>query len=173
MSELSEFFFTAPQSAVRLQVLEISHPSFSQTYRVVRNMVGTIQVRHENNDVFTYTHFPMVVNEIGSDNSLDQEIEVTLGDLGRVLPQELDRVNNDNAADIKPVLVYREYVTTNFHSASGQFRDPVRGPFTLEINTIAFNKQGATFVAKPPAFNKTRTGEYYTVERFPMLRGFL
>lgn len=179
MSALSDFFFKAPPAAVRLQLLEISHPRFSQTFKVVRNFVSAIYVQHEDTQIVQYQHFPLRISEVGSDNSLDQEIQVTLGDLGQVLPVELDNVNIANAMQTKPVLKYREYLSNSYVMAvtSGLnqplYINPVRGPFTLEVNSIAFNKQGAVFTAKPPAFNRVRTGEYYTVERFPMLRGFL
>jgi hypothetical protein len=51
--------------------------------------------------------------------------------------------------------------------------EPMFGPFTMQINSIAFNKSGCTFTAKPKAFNRARTGEIYDIGRFPMLAGFL
>jgi hypothetical protein len=50
---------------------------------------------------------------------------------------------------------------------------PIFGPLTLEVTNVSFNKQGAVFTAKPKSFNMAKTGEFYTVERFPMLAGFL
>ncbi len=180
MSLLSEYFFKSQTAVTRFQLLEISHPNFTQTFRVLRNKgLGDIHVLHEDSAAVVYSHFPMKIDEMGADNSLDQEIQVTLGDLGQVLPFELEQVTIANAMNTKPVLVYREYLSDSFVEVTIggipviQYVNPVRGPFTLEINSIAFNKQGAVFSAKPPAFNKVRTGEYYTVERLPMLRGFL
>lgn len=178
MSLLTDFFFKSPQAVIRFQLLEISHPNFSQTFRVIRNAVSSpITVLHEDSAIVTYTHYPLKISEIGSDNSLDQEMQITLGDLGQVLPTELDNVNAANHMLVKPVLKYREYLSNSYVMVGSpprpQYVNPIRGPFTLEINAIAFNKQGAVFTAKPPVFNQVRTGEYYTVERFPMLRGFL
>lgn len=167
MSELSEFFFTAPPAVVRLQLLEISHPNFSASYKVVRNAVGGVAVIHEDaSGPHTYDYFPMEIRTMGSTGSMDQELEVTLGDLGEILPQELDNVREANGMQTKPTVIYREY-------SSADLLEPLFGPFTLLVNSIAFNKTGCIFTAKPVAFNRGRTGEVYDVGRFPMLRGFV
>jgi hypothetical protein len=169
MSDLTEFFFTAPPVVVRLLLLEITHPNFSTSYKVVQNAaVGTtISVTHEDaTGPHVYTHFPMEIRTMGSSGSMDQELEVTLADLGEILPQELDNVREANGMQIKPTVIYREY-------SSADLLEPLFGPFTLFVNSIAFNKTGCIFTAKPVAFNRGRTGEVYDVGRFPMLRGFV
>lgn len=110
MSELSDFFFTSPPAAVRFQLLEIYHPSFSTTYRLVRNATGGVYVEHENEEFPTfYQYIPMRLEEIGSDNSMDQSLEVTIGDLGELIPTELELASSANTLHIKPTLTYREY----------------------------------------------------------------
>lgn len=114
MSALSEYFFKAPPAAVRLQLLEISHPNID-TFRVVRNNIkGPINVKHEDDEVVEYEHYPLRIEEIGSDNSLDQEIRITLGDLGQILPTQLDLISEANNMNTKPVLKYREYLSNSY-----------------------------------------------------------
>lgn len=167
MSDLSEFFFSSSPAVVRLQLLEISHPSFSTTYRVVRNAVGGVSVTHEGPaGPFAYTHYPMKIRVVGSGNDLDQSVEVSFGDLGQTLPNEIASAMEENTMHTKPTMVYREYRSDDLDA-------PLGTPLTLQITTIVFNRTGATFEAKPPAFNRTRTGELYTIAKFPMLRGFV
>lgn len=165
---LTEYFFASPPAVVKYQLFEISHPNFSSTFRIIRNAVygGEIDVTHEGPDgPYTYTHYPVEIKTMGSTGNMDQEMEITFGDLGTILPLQLDQIKEANGMQTKPTIVYREY-------SSEDLNEPMFGPFTLSINNIAFNKTGAIFTAKPIAFNRGRTGEVYDVGRFPMLRGF-
>jgi len=115
MSALTDFFFKSKPAVVRLQCLEIHHPNFSQTYRFVRNAVGGIYVYHEDSVVPQfYSHIPMKLEEIGSKNNLDQELEVTIGDVGSILPAELDNIRTANNMQVKPTLTYREYTSDDY-----------------------------------------------------------
>lgn len=176
MSALSEFLLGESDVVRQLQLIEISHPDFSATYRMVRNHPGPIKVMHEDDTgPHTYQYVPMQIKMAGATADLDQVIEVTMGDLGTILPYELELIDIANGMQIKPSVVYREYLTNNFAMVSGEpiYQEPVYGPFNMELNGITFNKTGCVFTAKPPQFNKGKTGEVYDVSRFPMLAGFL
>lgn len=167
MSTLTEYFFAAGPAESRYQLLEISHPDFDTTFRVVRNQTKNLIVTHEDaTGPFEYVYMPMEIKTMGSSGNLDQSIEITFGDLGTILSRQLENVLRNNGMQTKPQVVYREY-------SSLDLTEPLFGPFTLSINTIAFNKLGASFSAKPIAFNRGRTGEVYDIGRFPMLRGFV
>jgi len=97
---------------------------------------------------------------------LDQSFTFTLGDLGELLPKELDAVASANGFSEKPRVVYRTY-------RSDDLTKPLFGPILLEVESFAFNREGASFTAKAPSLNINKTGEVYRLERFPMLRGFL
>ena len=175
-SALSEFFFAESQAVRQLQLLEITHPDFTSPYRLVRNAPGGIKAIHEDdNGPYLYQYVPMQIKQLGASSDLDQSIEVTFGDLGTLLPIELEQVMEANGMQTKPTVIYREYITSDIAMIDGEpvLTDPVYGPFTLEVNSIAFNKTGCVFTAKPPQMNKGRTGEVYDVARFPMLAGFL
>jgi hypothetical protein len=110
MSALTDFFFEESPAAVRLQLLEIYHPSFSRTYRLVRNQSEGVYVQHEDEEFPTfYQYIPIRLEEIGSDNSMDQSLEVTIGDVGELIPLEIELANSANKMNIKPILTYREY----------------------------------------------------------------
>lgn len=117
----------------------------------------------------------MIIKTLGATNSLDQSMEITLGDVGQIISTEMSLIAAENGFQTKPELIYREYRSDEFTMVDefAVYTGPMFGPFTLEISALAFSKQGAVFTAKPPQFNRTRTGEIYDVGRFPMLAGFV
>lgn len=166
MSALSEFYLHSLSSVVQLELLEISHPSFSQTYYLVRNIADGVTVTLETGEVQFFQYFPLRISSIGLHDDLDQGFRIDLGDLGEVLPGELDNIALDGTFDIKPTVKYRTY-------RSDDLTEPLVGPLTLQVKDIAFTKQGASFEIAAPSLNLNKTGELYKIDRFPMLRGFL
>ena len=166
MSNYAEFFLKSKSSVVQLETLEISHPNFTKIYRVVRNAVEGVTVKLENGTNAVFTYYPLQIENAGVRDDLDQSIKINLGDLGEVLPKELDEVSSKGGFGIKPIVVYRTY-------RSDDLSRPLFGPVTLEVSTFAFNREGSTFEAKAPSLNINKTGEIYSLDRFPMLRGFL
>lgn len=162
----AEFFLNSRSSVVQLELMEISHPNFTKVYRVVRNAVKGITVTLETSASATFDYYPMRIENNGSKDDLDQSLTITLGDLGEVLPKELDSVASADGFSVKPVVTYRTY-------RSDDLTSPLFGPVILEVESFAFNREGSTFTAKAPSLNINKTGELYKLERFPMLRGFL
>lgn len=161
------YFLNSKSSVAQLETIEISHPAFSQTYRIVRNAAAGVAVTLENGSSATFDYYPMKLSPQHARDDLDHSISVTFGDLGEILPLELDRVMNYPAGmDIKPVVKYRVYRSDDLSS-------PLYGPLVLEVEAFTFNKEGSTFEAKAPSINLTRTGEVYSLTRFPALKGFL
>lgn len=166
MSRYAEFFLKSKSSVVQLETLEISHPNFTKTYRIVRNAVEGVTVALENGSSATFEYYPLQIENAGVRDDLDQSIKINLGDLGEVLPKELDEVSSNDGFGIKPIVIYRTY-------RSDDLTRPLFGPVMLEVSTFAFNREGSTFEAKAPSLNINKTGEIYSLDRFPMLRGFL
>ena len=166
MATYSEFFLNSKSSVVQLELLEISHPDFTKVYRVVRNAVQGVTVTLETGASAAFDYYPLRIENNGSRDDLDQSFTITLGDLGEVLPVELDSVADADGFSVKPVVTYRTY-------RSDDLSRPLFGPVLLEVESFAFNREGSTFTAKAPSLNINKTGEIYTLERFPMLRGFL
>ena len=108
----------------------------------------------------------MKITKNGSVGDLDYGLQIEFGDLGGNLQLELDLVAANNGFDTKPVCKMRGY-------RSDDLSKPIHGPLTLEVNELAFNKDGAQFDAVAPYQNQSSTGRLYTLNQFPMLRGFL
>lgn len=162
----SEFFLGSSSSVVQLELLEISHPNFTQTYRKVRNHKDGVTVTLETSSQATFDYYPMRVTGVGLRENLDYGIRVDLGDLGEILPEELDNVSSNDGFDTKPTVIYRTY-------RSDDLTSPLFGPIVLKVSSFNFNREGSTFEARAPALNINKTGEVYATDRFPMLRGFL
>lgn len=166
MSKYSEFFLNSAASVVKLETLEISHPNFTRVYRIVRNAVAGITARIETGEEVDFEYLPMRITSTGASDDLDNGVRVDLGDLGEILPVELDRVAASSGFSVKPVVKYREY-------RSDDLINVLNGPVVLEVRTFSFKREGSSFEAKAPSLNINKTGELYTFDRFPMLRGFL
>lgn len=166
MSRYTEFFLNSKSSVVQLELLEISHPNFTKIYRVVRNAVEGVTVTLETGQSAQFDYYPLKISAIGARDNLDQALTINLGDLGDVLPKELDEVSSASGFGIKPTVVYRTY-------RSDDLLRPLFGPVLLEVESFAFNREGSTFEAKAPSLNINKTGERYKLDRFPMLRGYL
>lgn len=166
MSNYSAFFLNTPSSVVQLELLEISHPSFTKVYRIVRNAINGVTVTLEDSSVHTFDYYPLQITPTTASDDLDQALKIDLGDLGQVLPTELDAVAAAANFKVKPTCKYRAY-------RSDDLTAPLLGPLSFVISEISFTKQGASFNAGAPKLNISSTGEIYSMDRFPGLRGFI
>lgn len=167
MSEYSEFFLGSSSHVVQLELIDITHPNFTRPYYCVRNALSGVTVTLEGAlGTRAYEYYPMRVRSLGARNDLDAGFQIDVGDLGTVLPLEMDALTAVDGFATRPTVVYRTY-------RSDDLTAPLFGPLTLEVVSFSFTEEGATFEAKAPMVNNNRTGELYKLDRFPMLRGFL
>lgn len=166
MSAYSEFFLNSPSSVVQLELLEVTHPDFTQAYRIVRNAVDGVTVTLETAASATFDYYPLRITPVGIRDTLDFGLRIDLGDLGEVLPVEIDAVTDAEGFGVKPTVIYRTY-------RSDDLSTPLFGPLTLRVTSFSFTREGATFEAQAPSISVSTTGELYKLDRFPMLRGFL
>ena len=167
MTTLTDFYLGARSSVTLWETLEVSHPSFSQVYRVVANNTSGISAAPASGEArVDFEYYPLQFRPSQTQDDLDYAIQVVFADLGQVIPQELDRVSTAGTFGTKPRAIYRAYRSDNLDA-------PIIGPLNLEVLGMTYTQQGATFTAQAPTVNILKTGEVYTLERFPMLRGFL
>lgn len=167
MTASLDYFLNSHSDTIAFELIEISHPSFTQVYRRCRNHREGLTVTLEGGGapVF-FDWYPMQIVELADSADLDNGIRVSFGDLGEVLPKELDAVHLADTMSIKPTIIYRVY-------RSDDLTAPMIGPIRLEATSFSFTREGASFEAAAPYVNRTRTGESYNLTRFPMLRNFL
>jgi hypothetical protein len=174
MSVYSQFFLNSSSSVVQLELLSLSHPSFTggdsnggTQYNIVRNAtLGVTVTLEDNTTVLPFHYYPLKITYNGQKDDLDQSFNITFGDLGTIIPKELDNIAASSTFLIKPKLIYRTY-------RSDTLTSPLITPYTLEIQAFSFNKEGVTFEAKAPQINVNNTGIVYTLDVFPMLREWI
>lgn len=166
MNAYTEYFLKSKSSIVQLETIEISHPNFTKIYRCVRNNSAGITAKIETDATVAFDYYPMRITSSGARDNLDYGIKIELGDLGEVIPTELDAVASGNGFSTKPVVKYRTYRSDDLETI-------LFGPITLEIGAFSFTREASSFEARAPLLNINGTGEFYTIDRFPMLRGFL
>lgn len=168
MSDYSEYFLNTRASIAQLECLEISHPNFSQVFYCVRNHANGVTVIHEDDTEHDYIYVPMRLKLTGARDDLEHILHVELGDLGELVPQQVDliRAEGETAFKILPTVIYRVYRHDVLDTV-------LYGPLLLQLKTFTFTRNGCAFEAKAPSLNISRTGELYTLPRFPMLRGVL
>lgn len=166
MSDYSRFFLSSHRSVVELELVEISHPSFSQTYYIVTNALDGVTVTHEDTTTKVYTYYPMKIDDNGVIDDLDSSMTMNFGDLGEILSGEIDRIRSAGTFDTKPTVKYRLY-------RSDDLTKPIYGPFKFEVPSVGITDQGSAITAQAPRLNVVVTGEYYTTTRFVMLRAVL
>lgn len=170
-AEYASYFLNSASSVVQLETLEISHPAFSKVYYIVRNKLDGLQDAVDENGVSkNYEYYPLRISYLGVRDNLDAGLKIEVGDLGEIIPVELDAVAAAEVPEVsgfqvKPTVIYRTY-------RSDDLGKVLYGPLVLEIREFTFTKDGAMFEAKAPSLNLNQTGEVYSVTRFPMLRGF-
>lgn len=182
MSVYSQYYYNTPPSVGEVECIEIQHFRFNPTvFRLVSNYslmelstndafgnkkMGAIVTHEGGAGPFEYEFVRMSINRLGSGNDLDQALSITLGDVGTILPQQLERVMSFNAMQAKPIVRYRSYTSIDFSTPLTTV------PLVLEIKRVAFNKEGCSFEAIAPYLNATRTGIIYDKVRFPTMSAF-
>lgn len=166
MTEETSFYFGGPTSAAEIQTLEISHPSFSRVWRVQGKYRTGLWARDENGAQQWFDYVPLALRPMEDRGNLDFGLTVSFGDLGDILPDEIERARAAGTMHIKPAVVCRAY-------RSDDLSGPMVGPVSLESRKINRRKDGAQFDATAPELNVSKTGELYTLDRFPGLRMML
>lgn len=164
-AELRKLLLNRPRGKALIETIELSHSLFSKTYYLVRNYApgGTVSAKLETGVTVTYEYVPATIKWASSTTNMDQSHKITIQDCNQIIQAEEARIPYDNTERIQCKL--RTYISDDLTTVAD-------GPYELEIYDISYDKKGATFTAKPPNTNETGSGERYTIDRFPCLRGF-
>ncbi|WP_447988339.1 DUF1833 family protein [Achromobacter spanius] len=162
-----DFFFGAPLSTAELQTLQISQPDFSRTWYFQANFRDGFWAGLESGDKVFFDYVPFALKLLEDRGNLDFGMTVTLGDLGEILPDEIQRAREAGSLRTSPPsVIYRSF-------RSDDLEKPMFGPIVLQARPITRSSEGAQFDATAPQVNVSKTGRAYRSDEFPMLRGFL
>jgi hypothetical protein len=154
MSDLAEFYLGSLSSVAELELFEISHPDMTQTYRFCPQAKDGVTVDLSPGELdVPFIYYPA-------------EVSLQLGDVGTLMPDEVDAIEEAGGMLTKPTLRFWVF-------RSDDLTAPRFGPLTLEIPTLASEEMGSSIEARAPRLNANRTGEIYSLGRFPMLRGWV
>lgn len=151
---------------VMLECIEISHPAFSRVYRYVRNHTKGVTAIHEDGEIAYYEYAPIKLQRGQSNEKLSQTITVTIGDLGMIIPQEVDRLYGSEHELEHPMLTYRSYLLSNLN-------EPFETARGLKITENTPQPWGAMFKAQVRSLNDNKSGRGFTLDKWRALRGFL
>lgn len=167
MTDYTSYFLDSGSDVNQLELINLYHPNFSQPYYIVRNARDGVVVDLSPTETGVYfSYYPLEVQQVGAREDLDSSIRIDLGDLGEIVPAEIDNIAEAGGFLTKPTMRYWTY-------RADQLTAPIFGPIELEVPSIAFNNVGASFEAAAPSLNSTKTGERLTLDLVPMQRGFL
>lgn len=169
MSVFTEFFLARNSNVARLELLEFSHPSFSKTYYVVRNMVQGVNVTlpAPDNRQQRFDFYPVSIRRPKYDGTMDSELTISFSDIqDDIIGKEIERVILQDGFEVAPKVRYWAF-------RSDALNQCIIGPTSFDITNLPYSRSGFSAVASAPKVNTNGTGQFYTLERFPMLRGFL
>lgn len=162
---LEQYHLNSAPSVVLIQCIEIKHSLWPSPLRYVMNHGDGVTVRHEDGVSAFYEYMPLDLKRGNTSDNLDQKLTITVGDLGEVVPQLLKRVRAAKTEEC-PEVIFRQYFSTNLNS-------PIEVVSQMYVTNSSRDMQGSTFEAGAQKLNVVGTGERYTVEMFPSLRGFM
>lgn len=161
-----DFYLKGNPNDVLLQLIEVSHPAFSKVYRYVKNAVDGVTVNHEDGSSYFYDYSPLSIKKSKSSDDLDQSLDIGVGDLGEELPQEIDNLYLGAYFNVKPVLNYREYLSSDLSK-------PFLSILGLEVTDYQMQKEGGQFTCKAKELNLSSTGLTFNLNDYPTMRGFV
>lgn len=163
--ELFTFMMTSPATDVLLETLELSHPSWSKTYRIIRNDCLGASLNTENGPLF-FDYVPFNLRQSGDSGDLNKKISVELSDLGEIIPDEFRRMEDAGTLNTAPKMVVR-----CFSHRTGEM---VLGPMKLDVRGAVFvAEKGCKLEASAKAAMANSTGTVFDIERVPTIKAFL
>lgn len=155
-----DFYLNSRSDDVYIETVEFSHSAFSKSFFLVRNVVDGITLKLEDGREQFFEYLPLNIRDKSANGSLDFGTGIDLGDLGELIPQEIDRIDTADMRHIKPTLVRRDYRYSTLEMIRFE---------RLAIPALNRSYEGASVEGGAPALNSTVVGLRQTVERIPML----
>lgn len=157
MDDYTSFFLNNHGGAVVLECLEITHPSFNEPARFIKNDTDGVIAEGQ-----SYEYQPMSIKRNNVSNDLEQQLSITLADME---DHFFKQVINTMDSNTRPSVVFKLFSDQDLEM-------PLMTMQKLEIASLSKDSGGlATFDAQAPELNSVKTGRIYTLEDFPLLRG--
>lgn len=171
INDIKDFHLDSSPSVALLETLEINHGTWSKPIRIVTNHADGLTARNELGQYIVYQFAPVLINKGTTSDNLDQKLQITLGDLGEIIPPLIELIRQANS-DEAPQVIYRAYAF-DVGSMSLAKETPINIIKGLMISTMSRDYQATTFEAKTEDKNTVKTGRIYNMNDYPDLRGLL
>ncbi|TCM62296.1 hypothetical protein EC844_12524 [Acinetobacter calcoaceticus] len=163
MSDLLSFYLNVSGRVCEVDCIEISHPSWPKPFRYTTYDEDGISLQHEDSTTHFYEFQDMSIESGGVKSDLDQELKLTINDYDDTLIEAYENITDRVPVSVKR-RIYRDDILT----------EPMQIIETLNAVSMTKNSTGqVTFEAIAQELNSVKTGDTYSIERFPMLRGTL
>lgn len=163
MTNHIEDYLFATQPAYLIECIEIKHSLWNTPLRYVLNLADGVSAGYKGS-YFNYEYMPLTIQKGNTSDDLDQSLSITVGDLGRIVPELIDQIFNADSIE-RPVVIYRAY-------SSLDLSNPILEIDNLEVIDQSTDYQGTTFNAEAPKLNAVGTGMLFTKANFPSLISF-
>ena len=171
INDIKDLHLDSSPSIASLETLEISHSLWPTPIRIVTNHADGIDAMLETGEVVNFEFAPLLINKGTTSDDLDQNLNITLGDLGEIVPPLIKKIRASDS-DEYPQVIYRQYAydVASMSFAKDKPIDIIKGLF---VEQMSRDHQATTFEAKTPDKNTVATGRSYTPEDYPDLKGLL
>lgn len=169
--ELKAVYASAPVSSTPFEVITLSAPWFSQKYYLQNVDTDPIDVVLETSETVTVSYVPMGIGQTSSNGDLNYERTITIQYVNDLIAAEQSNFDPDVHDPEDAVIESRGYI----YYRNGDISSIQTSVTTLRVMDVARDSEnGATSIttSSKPA-NETATGEVATINRVPMLRGYL
>lgn len=162
LEKYEDYVLNNPVGERIVEVIEISHPDIEPIY--LAREPESLTVTLEDNSIVQTKGVNMVISRASSEDDLDEKFAFDIEDIYGEAQDILSNIEvNDNTS---LNIIYRLYMASDLTEIS-------IGPYVLQVTNISFTKGRFSMQAESPSLVRSRTGELYTYDRFPMLRAFL
>ena len=171
INDIKDFHLDSAPSIALLETIEATHSTWPEPMRIVTNHENGFHARNELGQFIHYHFAPLIVNKGSVSDDLDQSLNITLGDLGEILPPLIKKIR-EAESDEMPTITYRAYA---FDAASMSLvkETPIDIIKGLPVQTMSRDHQGTTFEARTNSKNAVVTGRLFTPNDYQDLRGLL
>ncbi|MBB5411910.1 hypothetical protein HDG34_005876 [Paraburkholderia sp. HC6.4b] len=166
-TELQRLLASQQAGIIELETFQVSHPNFSRSYYIVRNLPDGFTGQLEDGSLVEFQYVPVSFERAAANGDLDYEIRITFQDLNEIIAPEVARIPVDSK--VIPTCIVRSFI----YRRDGTISPVADGPFVLGINSIAYTPEGCAFTASSQPLNVSATGEVYAIVDIPMLKGFV
>lgn len=167
--ELKAIYASAPVTATPFEVISAEAPWFSKTYYLQNVLTEELSVTLETGQVVSVDYAPMALEQASSNADLNYERRILIQMVNDVIADEMSKYDPDlhEWTDFK--MKSRGYIYYRTGDVSG-IKTPV---VVLPVRGITMTYNGVSAKVSSKPVNESATGEVATVNRVPMMKGFV